>query len=167
MINIEINYFEIIYAFFATFFFSIIFNLKGEKILYSSLCGSLGWLAYLSVLQLGYSKRVGFLVAAMVITAYSEIIAKKFKTIVTVTLIPGLIPLVPGSGIYYTMSNLVNGDFKNSLSVGLETLFLTVSICVGILIISTFSQIFYRTGKYLRIIKKYRHRRKKIKNFLD
>ncbi len=148
------NYLEIIYAFFATFFFSIIFNLSGKKLFYSALCGALGWFTHLFTSQF-YDKTISYFIAALVITIYSEIFAKKFRSTVTATLIPGLIPLVPGSGIYYTMSYFVDRNLTRALDTGLETLFLTMALTLGIFLVSTFFQIFNLTLKYLRIMKKY------------
>lgn len=152
------NYIEIVYAFFATFFFSIIFNLSGKKIILTSLCGALGWLALLLAQNAKYSKTASFFIAAIVITIYSEILAKKFKTPVTTSLIPGLIPLVPGGGIYYTMYYIVSNEFLAARAKGMETLSITVAISVGIFLVSTFFQIFNKFIKYLTVLRKYSKR---------
>lgn len=150
------NHLEVIYAFFATLFFSIIFNLKGKNIFYASICGSLGWFTFLFCKQLRYSMTTSFFIAAVIITIYSEIAAKILKTTVTTTLIPALIPLVPGGGIYYTMYYLVTSEFLASRAKGIETLSLTVALSVGIFLVSTFFQIFYKGLFYFKknILKK-------------
>ena len=123
------NYLEVLTAIFATFFFGIIFSLTGKKLIYSSFAGGLGWYTHLLFFkELAYSKTASFVISAVVITVFSEIIGRIEKTTVTSTLIPALIPLVPGGGIYYTMSFFV----------------------------STFSQILDRTIKYTKVLKKYR-----------
>lgn len=149
------NYIEILYAFFSTFFFSIIFNLRGEKIFFSSVCGALGWFVLLFSQSLHYSMTASFFIAAIAITIYSEIIAKELETPVTTTLIPGLIPLVPGGGIYYTMYYIVTNEFLAARAKGMETLSITVALSVGIFLVSTFFQIFNKFFKYLAIIRKY------------
>lgn len=154
------NYFEIIYAFFATFFFSIIFNLKGKKIFFSSLSGAITWYTYLLFFYTGHTKTASFFAASIAVALYSEIVAKIIKTTVTTLLIPGLIPLVPGSGIYYTMSNLVELNYSKSAAYGLETIFLTVAISLGIFLVSTFSQIIHKAIKYARVVAKYREHKK-------
>ena len=92
----------------------------------------------------------------IVITAFSEIIGRLRRTTVTTTLIPALIPLVPGGGIYYTMSFFVENKFQEALEKGRETIILTMALSVGILLVSTFSQILDRTIKYTKVLKKYR-----------
>ena len=157
-------YLQVLYAFFSTVFFAIMFNLTGRKILYSSINGALGWFTHLFFFyELKYTKTASYLIAAIVITIFAEAVAKKEKNTVTSTLIPALIPLVPGGGIYYTMSNFVENNLVQAFAKGKETLFLTVALSVGIFLVSTFSQIFYRTLKYSKVIKKYRYLKNKNK----
>ena len=151
------NYLEVLTAFFATFFFGVIFNLTGKKLIYSSFAGGLAWYTHLLFFkELAYSKTASFVISAVVITVFSEIISRIEKTTVTSTLIPALIPLVPGGGIYYTMSFFVENRLPEAFEKGRETIFLTVALSVGIFLISTFSQILNRTIKYTRVLKKYR-----------
>lgn len=149
------NYIEIVYAFFATFFFAIIFSLRGEKLFFSSLCGALGWYALIVTQNLKYSKVASFFIAAITITIVSELVAKKLKTPVTTTLIPALIPLVPGGGIYYTMYYMVTNEFLAARVKGMETISITVALSVGIFLVSTFFQIFNKLFRYLTVLKKY------------
>ena len=150
------NYLEVFTAFSATFFFGIIFSLTGKKLLYSSF-GGLGWYTHLLFFkELSYSKTASFVISAVVITIFSEIIGRLEKTTVTSTLIPALIPLVPGGGIYYTMSFFVENRFPEAFDKGRETIFLTMALSVGIFLVSTFSQILDRTIKYTKVLKKYR-----------
>ena len=151
------NYMEVLAATFSTFFFGVIFSLTGKKLIYSSFAGGLGWYTYLLFFkEIGYSKTASYLVSAMVITIFAEIISRLKRTTVTTTLIPALIPLVPGGGIYYTMSFFVENRLPEAFEKGRETIFLTVALSVGIFLISTFSQILNRTIKYTKVLKKYR-----------
>lgn len=89
------NYIEIVYAFFSYFFFfSIIFNLRGEKLFFSSFCGA-RMVDYFILTTSSLFKTCFFFIAAIIITIFSEIVAKELETPVTTTLIPALIPLVP------------------------------------------------------------------------
>ena len=118
------NYMEVLAATFSTFFFGIIFSLTGKKLIYSSFAGGLGWYTHLLFFkELSYSKTASFVISAVVITIFSEIIGRLEKTTVTSTLIPALIPLVPGGGIYYTMSFFVENRFPEAFDKGRETIF--------------------------------------------
>ena len=148
------NYMEVLAATFSTFFFGIIFSLTGKKLIYSSFAGGLGWYTHLLFFkEIGYSKTASYVVSAIIITIFAEIISRLKRTTVTTTLIPALIP---GGGIYYTMSFFVENRLPEAFEKGRETIFLTVALSVGIFLVSTFSQILNRTIKYTKVLKKYR-----------
>ena len=68
--------------------------------------------------------------------------ARILKTTVTTFAISGLIPLVPGKGMYMTMLYLVNGDMAAAGSSGLTTLASAGIIALGIMVVSTFYKAF-------------------------
>jgi uncharacterized membrane protein YjjB (DUF3815 family) len=75
---------QFLWAFLAILGFSIRSNLKGIKILFTALSGGLCWFFYLIVLY--YSKSVLFsvFIAIIVVCIYSEILAPRLKTPVSV-----------------------------------------------------------------------------------
>ena len=54
------------------------------------------------------------------------------KTPVTVFLLSGIFPLVPGAGIYYTAYYFIQGDNALALSNGISTFKVAVALAVGI-----------------------------------
>ncbi|WP_410208064.1 threonine/serine exporter family protein [Fusobacterium sp.] len=139
---------QIIAATGSTFAFGILYNLKGKKLICAAIGGAIGWIVYIYLKGKGSSDPGAFLFAAMAITIYAEIIARILKTPVTSTLIAALIPLVPGSGVYFTMSHFVQGETDLAIQKGIETILITVAITVGIVMISAFSEIYYKIKKY-------------------
>lgn len=142
------NIIQILAAMGSTFAFGVIYDLKGIKLLFASVGGALGWSVYILCTAKGSSDPGAFLFAAMSITIFSELSARVLKTPVTSTLIASLIPLVPGSGVYFTMSYFIQGKTEMALEKGIETLLITVAITVGIIMVSTFSQIYYKIRRY-------------------
>ena len=66
------NYLEVLTAFFATFFFGVIFNLTGKKLIYSSFAGGLAWYTHLLFfIYLDYPKSASFLISAFLINIFS------------------------------------------------------------------------------------------------
>ena len=78
----------------------------------------------------------------MAITLYSEWMARVRRCPVTSYLIVALLPLVPGGGIYYTMSHAVSGDMTQFSSRGMQTISIAGAMAVGILLISTVFRLF-------------------------
>ena len=117
--------------------FSILFNTHGWG---SALCaagGVLTWMVYLLCRSLGFSIYGMNFIAAIVAALYSEIMARSRKYPVTSYLVISSIPLLPGAGIYYTMSLGLGGDVQAAVHKGLETTGVAGSIAVALLLVST------------------------------
>ena len=104
--------------------------------------GALGWGIYLLCNPLQNDISQSF-VAALAVTAYSEWMARLFKAPATVYLFVGLIPLVPGGGIYYTMEYGIRGDTMRFLETGLHTVGIAGAISIGILLVSGCVRVFH------------------------
>ena len=85
----------------------------------------------------GASDLLGYFVAALVISAYAEIMSRVRKCPVTGYLLISFFPLVPGAGIYYTMEYMLQGNTEMFLNQGLHTLGLAGSLAVGVLVMSS------------------------------
>lgn len=139
-----------LYAFAACAGFSILFNIHGCGILICSLGGALGWLVYLlAESPAGGSTILQSLFAAMVLAAYSELMARVRKCPVTPYVLIASLPLVPGAGIYYTMEYAINGDIDQFLNSFLHTLGLAGALALGILLV----------GSAVRLINRFHQKR--------
>lgn len=127
---------QMIFAFLSTVGFSILFTTPKDSIKKAGLVGSIGWgIHYVSSTVLN-NKVISTLLASISIGIMGELFARHNKKPATVFIIPGIIPLVPGAGMYYTMLELVNKNYYKAIDIGTETLFVAASISIG-LIIST------------------------------
>ncbi len=131
-----------IYAFFACFAFCLVFIIKDKNvILISCLGGSLGWFAYLLAGQF-MSVVSQNLVAAIVVGLFAEIMSRVMKAPATIFLIIGILPMVPGGGIYYTMEYAVYGNTEMFLEKGLQTFAISAAIAFGVSISSSIFRLF-------------------------
>ena len=140
--------FQVISAGAVTFGFGILFNIKGKILIYASIAGGMSWLIYLICKNLYLSEELAYFLGSLIIGLYSEITSKKIKTTATTIMIPALIPLAPGGGIYYTMLNLIEKKYMESLNYGIQTLLLAGAMAMGLFTAITF----YRVYKKLRNI---------------
>lgn len=159
------TFIEILASTGSTFAFGILFNLKGKKLIAASIGGVIGWVIFIFFKANGTSEPGAFFLSSIGITIYSEIMARVLKTPVTSTLIASLIPLVPGSGIYFTMSYFVENKIPEATQRGIDTLLVTIAITLGIVMVSTFSQIYYKFRRYQNIKKKIKIRKKNFHRF--
>lgn len=63
---------------------------------------------------------------------------------VTLFLIPGIFPLVPGAGVYWTSYYIVTGQLDQALVTGFQALKMAVAIVLGIVFIFELPQGFFR-----------------------
>ena len=117
--------------------FMILFNVHGWGSLLCAFGGVLTWTSYLLLRQLGFDIYGMNFFAAVVAAIYSETMARSRKYPVTSYLVISSIPLLPGAGIYYTMSIGLGGDVQAAVHKGLETAGVAGSIAVAILLVST------------------------------
>ena len=138
-----------LWALIASMSFSIFFNIHGSGVVICGLGGALGWLVYLLSAPLFHSDVLQSFLAAIAISAYSEIMSRIRKCPVTGYLLVAFFPLVPGGGIYYTMEYAINGETQQFIETGLHTLGVAGSLAVGVLLVSS----------AVRMWAIYRHRR--------
>ena len=128
-------------SFFATLGFAVGFNIRGKKIFFAALGGAISWFFYSLPLDLGFSEINCLFISSVIFSTYSEILARIFKTPVTTFIVCALIPLVPGSGMYYTMREAISGNVSKSLELGLNTLASAGVLALGVLFVSTITRL--------------------------
>lgn len=133
---------EVLFSFFITVSFAILFNVRGKFIIYSGIGGAISWFIYLILKEQGYTYPVCFLIATTITAFYSEATAKIVGTTVPTLLIAALIPLAPGGGVYYTMLYLIQNKYHESLLKGIETSITAGSMALGIILVSTCFRVF-------------------------
>lgn len=128
---------QLITATLGAFGFSLIFNVRGKMIFYTTLGGFLAWGSYLILKLLGLTPAAAYLVVSIIVTTYAEINARARKAPATVFLVCAIIPLVPGSRLYATMVRAVHQDWEGFVEKGVDTLMLAMALAGGIIIVST------------------------------
>ena len=117
--------------------FNILFNIRGRKLLFATLGGFISWTVFLALEPLLPSEALRYLISAATITVYGEVLARLEKTPTTTFLVPALIPLIPGSALYYTMNYALNEQWSRFAEQAFYTLQLALSLAVGIIAVTT------------------------------
>lgn len=118
-------------AFGGTVGFSILYNIDRRFYPLCGLTGMVGWGAYLAVIS-HCSGAVSTLVGALVVVFISRILSVWKKCPITVFLIAGIFPLIPGSSIYYAAYHFAVGDYLDAALMGIEAVKCSFAIVVGI-----------------------------------
>ena len=90
--------------------FSIAFNIHGPGGLICVLGGVLTWVVYAVCLELGIGEIGAYFWGAAFASAFSEVSARIRKYPAIAYLVISIFPLIPGSGVYYTMEHAVQGE---------------------------------------------------------
>ena len=130
-------YMHFIYAFIATIGFAIFLSAPKSTLISSGFVGGFGWSVFYYLVKLTENSILSNFIAALLVSYISEILARKLKQPAIIFIIPGIIPLVPGLGMYNTMLYLVQKDYNNAIAKGADVLFVGGAISLGILVITS------------------------------
>ena len=117
--------------------FNVLFNIRGRKLLFATLGGLISWTVFLALEPLLPSEALRYFLSAAVITVYGEVLARVEKTPTTTFLVPSIIPLIPGSALYYTMNYALGEQWSQFAEQAFYTLQLALSLAVGIIAVTT------------------------------
>lgn len=130
---------QLISVFIGVVGFGIVLEVPKKYLVYSGIAGTVGWAAYLLgqiLLSVGSVFFSSFCIALL-----SQIFARKLKCPVTIFLIPGIYPSVPGAGIYRTVYYIIVGSNSMAGHYFIETLTTAGMIALGIYIVDIFWKI--------------------------
>lgn len=124
---------QLLLAFIAILAFSAVSSAPKDQYFFCGLCGALVWGCDHLLEALGISKMLSVLFAAFFLTIFSRMLSILRKTPVTIYLMTGVLPLVPGAGIYYTSYYFIMNDANTAAHMGLESFQTAGAISLGII----------------------------------
>ena len=132
------NFIQIAAAFIGCLGFSFVFRISKnlDFAFIGSLVGAIGWSIYLSTAHFNNPFFQSF-IAMFCISIISEFLARLLKAPAIIFIMIGFFPLVPGSGIYYTMLYAVQGQSALFMESFISTLGTSLSLAFAILLSST------------------------------
>ena len=133
-----------VFAFVAGLGFCPSFNVQGIGALLCCLGGGLGWAVYLLAESLCGNSFVSTLIAAVAVSAYSEVMARVRKCPATSYLTIALFPLVPGLTIYQAMDHVIRGDMDLFWEKFFRTFGIAGCIALGLLTVSSALELYRR-----------------------
>lgn len=134
-------------SFAGTWGFLILFNIPRKYYLSGSLTGVAGWFAYLCMVEkLGASAAMATFAGSFIIVLISRMLAVRMKCPITIFLIAGIIPLVPGASVYYTAYYLMTGELALALEKGMGAVKVAFAIVFGIVFVLAIPRQFFQKG---------------------
>ncbi len=116
--------------------FGILFHIRGKRLIAATVGGFIAWGLFLLIGFWLEDEAVRYFIVSLVTSLYCEIMARLLKTPTTTFIMTALVPLIPGSGLYYTMTNAFAGNTDGFLDRGLTTLSLAVALALGVIVVT-------------------------------
>lgn len=125
---------NIICSFIGTIAFSALFNVPNKYYFYCGIAGTAGWMCY-CLLSPQMSPTLATLIGTMTVVLISRIFAVWRRCPITVFLVSGIFPLVPGASVYYTAYYLVTDNLAMATAKGIDSLKIAFAIVLGIVFV--------------------------------
>lgn len=133
----------------ACFGYCLLCHIPKKSIPVAAFIGGCSWLIYVILMDDGSGKILASFVAAAFVAIASDISSRLLKEAATIFIIPGIIPLVPGAGMYFTMIEIINGQYAKAASIGGETFFIAGAIAMSLLLIGSVTRVLHAVRRKL------------------
>ena len=120
----------------ATAGFAVFFNVPLKLLFPPAVVGGVGWVVYLIIMEITNNMSLSGFLAAASVSAMGEILARKIYQPAILFVIPGILPLIPGIGLYNTMLAIIQEDYLLAATKGASAILLSCSIALGVLVVT-------------------------------
>ena len=138
---------EIISAFFVVFFFTVLLELPKRYVFITAAAGAVGWGMYLVVYKFVQSPMMAAFGSTLVVAFLGYILARVEKAPVTVFLVSGTLPAVPGAAIYRSVYYFIHNDPELCSHYMAETVQVAGAIAMGIFIMDSLFRLYLQYEK--------------------
>lgn len=124
-------------AFLAILGFSLILEVPRKYLIFTGLSGGVCWLVYFAVSQAGYSLIAAAFLCSAAVSVLSHTFARILKAPVTVFLVAGILPAVPGASIYRCVYFMIKGQAALSNHHLIQTIQIAGAMAMAIFIVDS------------------------------
>lgn len=134
----ELTYLEhLIFSVIASAGYAIYIYVPKGDIGLSALNGGVGWVLYKFLSAKTGDMIFSYFLATLFIGFAGNIFSYKTKRTALVYILPGIVPLVPGYNMYYTMFYMVTKDFPMAAQNALDAVLIALSIASAVLVMES------------------------------
>ncbi len=138
---------KVLGAFLAIYAFAIVLETPKKYLWCAGTVSAVGWFVYLLSQQIGTDDVMATFLSATAISIVSHIFARVFRAPVTVFLVAGILPTVPGAGMYRIAASFIAGDSGMAAQNLIVTLELAGVIAMGIFLVDAVFRLFQHGWK--------------------
>lgn len=127
---------QVIAAIIGTMAFALLFGVPRKFYLACGVIGGTGWFLYLFMTErLRITAVEATFLATVVVVLMSRFTAVKERCPATIFSVPGIFPLIPGGGIYWTAHYIVLNQYNMALESGIEAVKAAFALVLGIIVV--------------------------------
>lgn len=123
-------------SFVGTLGFSLLVRIRPKYLFFAAFGGFIAFCVWFFCDFYGRGAFVSNFAGAAAAAIYSEILARIFKTPTIEFSLASIIPLTPGSFLYYAMSSFIKNDYSASFDYMITTLMIGFGIAAGMICVS-------------------------------
>ena len=124
-------------AFLAVFGFSLLLDVPKKFLFYSGAAGGVGWLAYFMAIRCGQSPVMAAFLSSLSAAILSHLFARRLKAPVTIFLVGGILPTVPGASVYRCVYYIIQGRGALSSHYLAQTIQIAGAMALAIFIVDS------------------------------
>ncbi len=128
-------------SFLAIACFAVLLECPRKYLPYAGLIGAVGGGVYLVSMEYEIGAVLASFLSALVIAFMSHTFARILHAPVTIFLIPGILPTVPGAGMYRIIYYVLLGEHSKSAYYFIQTLEIAGMIALAIFLVGTFFKV--------------------------
>ena len=145
---------HMIFSYLAAVGFAVFLNSPKKTLYISGTIGMTSWIIYVLLMRIGFDMMSSNFIASSIAALLCEVLARKMKKPTILFVVPGIITLIPGLGLYNTMSYVIEGDFQQAFTTGANVLFASGAIALGVIVVSSLFRTYYKKSVIKKDIEK-------------
>ncbi|MBR6538180.1 MAG: threonine/serine exporter family protein [Lachnospiraceae bacterium] len=139
---------QVVSAFVGVVAVAVLFQVPKKNLVLAGVTGAAGWFLELVAEEVSGNALLSYFLAAFLVAILSQIFARVSKAPVTLYLVTGILPLVPGVGMYRTVYYLLQSDHALTGYYLSYTLQIAGMIALAIFVVdSCFKRLYQRKKK--------------------
>lgn len=156
-------FYAFLFSFLATAAFGILFQAPRKSLVTSGIIGAVGWVIFVFLrFYLEHNSFYANFLATIFIALSSEFVARVFKQPVTVYVLPGIIPLVPGLGMYRGMTKIIEKNYDAGMDTLLTAGTDAAAIALGMMFMASVFRVIKISKERQQLLQRLQKLQKKI-----
>lgn len=138
---------QVVSAFVGVVAVAVLFQVPKKNLVLAGVTGAAGWFLELVAEEVSGNALLSYFLAAFLVAVLSQIFARVSKAPVTLYLVTGILPLVPGVGMYRTVYYLLQSNHELTSYYFSYTLQIAGMIALAIFVVDSCFKRLYKRKK--------------------